>query len=74
MTRAGGKRTVAIDELLEAQAGQVFHHVIECAVLGAAVVEDLDRVPVRQPGRRPHLELEPGQDPWASATGWGGSA
>ena len=57
------QRAMAIDQFLKAQAGQIFHHIIKSAVLGAAVVEDLDRVPVRQPGRRPHLELEPGQYP-----------
>ena len=40
-------RAEPLDQLAEAHAGQVLHDVVERAVVGAAVVEDLDRVPVR---------------------------
>ena len=46
------------DQSFEAQAGQVFHHVIERTVLGVPVVEDLHRVRVREPGRGPDLVFE----------------
>ena len=57
------QRPVTIDQLLKAQAGQVFHHIIESAIRGAAIVVDLDGVGVRQPRRRLDLELEPSQHP-----------
>src|SRR5262245_11582785 len=53
------QRTVALDYLFQRQPGQVFHDIIEGSVLGAAVVEDLDGVRVRQGRRRLHLALEP---------------
>ena len=68
MTRAGGKGPWRSTSSWRLRPGQVFHHVIERAVVGAAVVVDLDGVPVREPGRRPDLALEAGQDPRLAAT------
>ena len=56
--------------MLQAQTGQVFHHIIKRAVIGAAVIVHLDGVPVRELGRRPDLEFEPGQDPGLLRQGW----
>ena len=56
-----GNRPVLFDQLVQAQPGQVFHHVIERAVVGASVVEDFDRVPVRQLGGGAHFAFEAGQ-------------
>ena len=52
------QRAVGCDQPFEAEAGKVFHHVIERAVLGVPVVEDLHRIRVREPGRGPDLVLE----------------
>ena len=57
----GRQRAGLAHQVGEAQALEVFHHVVERAVVGVAVVVDLDRVGVRQPGGRLHLALEPGQ-------------
>ena len=57
----GRQRAVAVDQVRQAQAGQVFHDVIKCAILGAAVIENLDGVPVREPRGRPDFALEAGQ-------------
>ncbi len=58
----GGQRAVALEQRLQAQAGQVLHHVIEGAVVGPAIIEDLDGVPVRQAGRRTDLAFEAGEN------------
>ena len=55
------QRAVALDDLLERQSRQVLHHVVEGAVVGVAVVVDLHRVPVGEPGGGPHLALEAGE-------------
>ena len=57
----GRQRAGPAHQVGEAQALEVLHHVVERAVVGVAVVVDLDRVGVRQPGGRLHLALEPGQ-------------
>ena len=57
----GRQRAGPAHQLGEAQALEVLHHVVERPVVGVAVVVDLDRVGVRQPGGRLHLALEPGQ-------------
>ncbi len=49
------------DQLFQAHPGQVFHDVIEDAVVGVAVVVDGDRVGVREPGGRVDFSLEAGQ-------------
>src|SRR5262249_55819519 len=56
-TRAGGCGP-SRHQLLQAQAGEVLHDVVEGAVLGVAVVENLDRVEVAEPGGGLHLALE----------------
>ena len=55
---ASGKRTEFADEVCKAQAGQVFHYVIKCSVLGMTVIEDLDCVRMRKCGSRLHFALE----------------
>ncbi len=54
----GRQRAVSLDQLFQVQAGKVFHRVIERAVFGMAVIEDLDRIRVRQGGCGLHLALE----------------
>ena len=49
--RAAGSGPCCLDQLAQGQARQVLHDVVERAVLGVAVVEDLDGVRVGQ-GRR----------------------
>ena len=56
------QRPVIPDEFLQAQPRQQFHHVVERAVVGVAVVVDLDGVPVGQLGRGLHFALKPCQD------------
>ena len=36
----GRQRAVLRDQIRQALAGQVFHHVVKCAVVGVAVIED----------------------------------
>ena len=55
----GQERAVLLDELLERQAGQVLHHVVEGAVVRVAVVVDLDGVRVAERGGGLDLALEP---------------
>ena len=57
----GRQGAVALDQLGQAQARQVFHDVVVGPVLGAAVVVDLDGVRVRERGRQADLALEPRQ-------------
>ena len=60
--RAGRRnRAVVFDDLADVVAGQEFHHVIKRAVGRAAVVVDVDRVPVRELGRGADFALEAGQ-------------
>ena len=53
---------MALEQVLQAETGQVLHDVKEGAVVGAAVVEDFDGVPVREPSGHADLALEAGQD------------
>ena len=55
---SGRQGTVARDQLVQVLAGQVFHDVVKGAVVGMAVVVNLDGVPVRQRRHRLHLALE----------------
>ena len=58
IARAGGSGPCCATSVFEVHARQVLHDVVERAVLGVAVVEDLDGVRVRQRRHRPHLALE----------------
>ncbi|MEJ2312066.1 MAG: hypothetical protein P8Y11_06725 [Gemmatimonadales bacterium] len=53
-----GQRPEALHELLEVHARQVLHRVVERVVRRSAVVEDRDRVGVREAGRELDLLLE----------------
>ena len=53
------KWAVPFDEVRQAHPRQVFHDIVICPVLGPAVVEDLDRVRVRQCRVDPHFAFEP---------------
>ena len=55
------ERAVALDELAEVVAGQELHHVVKRAVGGAAVVVDVDRVPVRELGGGADFAFEAGE-------------
>jgi hypothetical protein len=52
---------VAPHELRQAHSRQELHHVIKRAVIGPAVVENVDAVPVRELRGGLHLALESGQ-------------
>ncbi len=54
----GRQRPRLIDQLLQAQAGKVFHHVIEGAIFGVAVVEDFNGIPVRERSHHAHFAFE----------------
>ena len=49
--QVGRQRTMPLEQVLQAQAGQVFHNIEKCAVVGTAVVVDFDNVPVRKLSR-----------------------
>jgi hypothetical protein len=49
---------VKLKQGLEVETGQVFHDVKKRAIVGAAVIEDLDGVPVRELSRHADLALE----------------
>ena len=66
---AGGQRPEARDEVLEAEAVDVLHHVVEDAVGRAPVVVDGDRVGRVQAARELHLALEPDETVLAGAVG-----
>jgi hypothetical protein len=51
-----------MQQILQAPTRQILHHVKERAVVGAAVVEDFDGIPVRQPGGHMDFALEAGQN------------
>src|SRR5262249_52486554 len=53
------KRSVSPYELLEREAFEIFHDVVEDLVLGMAIVKDLNRVRVSERRGQPHLSLEP---------------
>ena len=53
--------TVLVHQVVQRQAPEQLHHVVKGAVAGAAVVVNIDRVGVRQLGRRADLALEAGQ-------------
>ena len=55
------QRAGLADQVSQAEPFEVFHHVVERAVVGATVVVDLDRIRVGEPRRRLHLPLEPGR-------------
>ena len=57
------QRAVTPDQVLQAQARQVLHDVVVGAVIGAAVVVDLDDVRVGERGGHLDLALEPDLDP-----------
>ena len=50
--------TVPLDQLGQAQTRQVFHHVVVRAVLGPAIVKNLDRVPMRERGGDANFAFE----------------
>ncbi|MEZ5415944.1 MAG: hypothetical protein R2708_01195 [Vicinamibacterales bacterium] len=58
MTRPAGRGPEDCTICSSVIPGRVLHHVIEGAVVGEAVVEDLHRVPVLQPGGGADLALE----------------
>ena len=58
---AGRHRAVALDEGVDPEPRQQFHHVVEDAVAGPPVVVNIDRVRVGQLGRGADLALEAGR-------------
>src|SRR5262245_26771170 len=58
------QRPVSADKRVETHPRQVFHDVIERAVVDAAEIEDLDGIPMRQQGRRLDFPLEAGEHRW----------
>jgi len=54
-------RPVPFHQVRQAHAGQVLHHVVEDALVRAAVIEDFHRVPMGEPRRGADLALEAGQ-------------
>ena len=55
------QRPALTHQIGEAEARQIFHHEIKCAVRRTAVIINLDRIRMRQHGGRPHLTLETSQ-------------
>ena len=68
-TRPAGKRPVEVHELLQVEAAQKLHGVVEDAVRRAPVVVDRNRARVRQARRQLDLALETGERPFALGTG-----
>jgi hypothetical protein len=54
---------VPLDQVVQAQAREILHDVVESAVLGVAIVIDLHRVRVGQGGGGLHFALEAPQGP-----------
>jgi hypothetical protein len=59
----GRERPFGPGELVERRPSQEFHDIVKRAVLGTAVVEDLDRIGVRQSGGGRHFPGESRQQP-----------
>jgi hypothetical protein len=59
----GRKRSLVLREVGEVLAVQELHHVVAETIVGHAVVEDADRVRVREISRRAHLALEARERP-----------
>ncbi len=54
-------RAEHLHKLMQVEARQVFHHIVERAIIGAAIIENLHRVPVGQCRSGLHFPFEAGE-------------
>ena len=59
----GRQRSILLHQLIEIEARQEFHHVVERTIVRVAEVVDFDRVPMREFGSGADLTFESSQEP-----------